>query len=431
MTEPLLDGGALEGVRVLEVGTHVVGPYCAQNLADLGAEVVKIEAPGGDATRRLAGFAPNESKLFHTLNRGKRSVVLDLRQEAAREALRRLTPGFDVFVINARPGVPQRLGIDYETLRGLREDLIYVEHTSYGTRGPDAQRPGGDVVIQAYTGLMAAESKMDEFGAPQRMSSTVLSDYAGGVAGAMGVCAALFRRERTGRGQYISAPLVAAAASFLSYYVSRLPAVDAVTSGPMLERVRAVREAGGGYREILETRGLQVLTQNAAGLLYTNGYPVRDGAIVLGAVSAENRDQIRAALGIEDDPTADPDFNALDPDNWPVIEQVRERIRSIMRTRTMDEWMEVLDAAGAPASRVNLPEEVADEPQLEALGLLLDLEHELTGPERMVGALVEMSESATGARRAAPPLGRDTVAVLTEAGFSTAEIEALTQAARA
>ncbi|MYI83183.1 MAG: hypothetical protein F4056_07820 [Chloroflexi bacterium] len=102
-----------------------------------------------------------------------------------------------------------------------------------------------------------------------------------------------------------------------------------------------------------------------------------------------------------------------------------------MRERTMDEWMEALDAAGAPASRVNLPEELADEPQLEALGLLLDLEHELTGPERMVGALVEMSESATGARRAAPPLGRDTVEVLTEAGFSVAEIEALTQAARA
>ena len=426
MTEPLLDAGALEGVRVLELGTAIVGPYCAQNLADLGAEVVKIEPPGGDPVRQLAGFAPNESKLFHTLNRGKRSVVLDLRGEAGREAVRRLIPGFDVFVINTRPGVPQRLGIDYETLRGLREDLIYVEHTSYGTRGPDARRPGGDVVIQAYSGLMAAESKIDESGAPQRMSSTVLSDYAGGIAGAMGVCAALYRRERTGRGQYISAPLVAAAVSFLSYYVSRLPAVDAVTSDPMLERVRAVREAGGGYREVLDARGLQVLTQNAAGLLYTNGYSVRDGAIVLGAVSPENRDQIRAALGIEDDPTADPDFNALDPDNWPLIEAVRERIRSVMRERTMDEWMKALDAAGAPASRVNLPEEVADEPQLEALGLLLDLEHELTGPERMVGALVEMSESATGARRAAPPLGRDTVAVLAEAGFSAAEIEALT-----
>ena len=426
MTEPLLDAGALEGVRVLELGTAIVGPYCAQNLADLGAEVVKIEPPGGDPVRLLAGFAPNESKLFHTLNRGKRSVVLDLRGEAGREALRRLVPGFDVFVINTRPGVPERLGVDYETLRGLREDLIYVEHTSYGTRGPDARRPGGDVVIQAYSGLMAAESKIDESGAPQRMSSTVLSDYAGGIAGAMGVCAALYRRERTGRGQYISAPLVATAVSFLSYYVSRLPAVDAVTSDPMLERVRAVREGGGGYREVLEARGLQVLTQNAAGLLYTNGYSVRDGAIVLGAVSPENRDQIRAALGIEDDPTADPDFNALDPDNWPVIEAVRERIRSVMRERTMDEWMEALDAAGAPASRVNLPEEVADEPQLEALGLLLDLEHELTGPERMVGALVEMSESATGARRAAPTLGRDTVEVLAEAGFSAAEIEALT-----
>ena len=108
MTEPLLDAGALEGVRVLELGTAIVGPYCAQNLADLGAEVVKIEPPGGDPVRLLAGFAPNESKLFHTLNRGKRSVVLDLRGEAGREAVRRLIPGFDVFVINTRPGVPQR-----------------------------------------------------------------------------------------------------------------------------------------------------------------------------------------------------------------------------------------------------------------------------------------------------------------------------------
>ena len=198
-----------------------------------------------------------------------------------------------------------------------------------------------------------------------------------------------------------------------------------MTSDPMLERVRAVREGGGGYREVLEARGLQVLTQNAAGLLYTNGYSVRDGAIVLGAVSPENRDQIRRRARHRGRPDRRPGLQRARPRHWPVIEAVRERIRSVMRERTMDEWMEALDAAGAPASRVNLPEEVADEPQLEALGLMLDLEHELTGPERMVGALVEMSESATGARRAAPTLGRDTVAVLTEAGFSAAEIEAL------
>lgn len=380
--------------------------------------------------RKLAGFAPNESKLFHTLNRGKRSVVLDLHEEVARAAVRRLASGFDVVVINTRPGVPQRLGLDYETLRSWREDLIYVEHTSYGTRGPDAERPGGDVVIQAYTGLMAAEGKIDEFGSPQRMSSTVLSDYAGGIAGAMAVCAALFHRERTGRGQYISAPLLATALSFQSYYVSKLPAVDAITTDPMLEHVNAVRAAGGSYREILEARGHQVLTQNAAGLLYTNGYPVSDGAIVLGAVSPENRQQIRVALGIDDDPTADPNFNALDPANWPVIEEVRDRIRSIMRERTMDEWMEALDAVGAPASKVRLPEEVADDPQLEALGLMLEIEHDLTGPERMVGSLVEMSETATGANIAAPPLGRDTVEVLSEAGFGPEEIAALNVASR-
>ena len=357
--------------------------------------------------------------------------MLDLRAEAAREAVRRLIPGFDVFVANARPGLPRRLGLGYEALRERRPDLIYVEHTSYGARGPGADRPGGDVVIQACSGLMAAEGKLDESGAPRRMSSTVVSDYAGGLAGAMAVCAALFRRERTGRGQYVAAPLLAAALSFQSYHVSRLPAVDAATVEPMLERVRAIRAAGGGYREALEARGRQVLTQNAAGLLYADGYRVRDGAIVLGAVSPENRDRIRAVLGIGDDPTADPGFDALDPASAPLVERVRGRIRAVMRGRTMDEWMEAFDAAGAPASKVNLPEEAADDPRTGAAGLLLDLEHDLTGPERMVGPLVEMSESATGAARAAPPLGRDTRAVLAAAGFSPAEIEVLRPARRA
>jgi crotonobetainyl-CoA:carnitine CoA-transferase CaiB-like acyl-CoA transferase len=416
--------GPLDGVRVLELTQIVAGPFAGVNLADLGADVVKIEPPEGDGTRVIGQFAPGESKAFHVLNRGKRSIVLDMKRPEAQELVHRIIPEFDVFLANARAGVAERLCVDYETLRKFRPDLIYVESTGFGSSGPSAQRSGSDIVAQAYSGLMAGEAKLDEFGAPQSISCSAVADYATSLAAAMGVSAALYRRAMTGEGEFIQTSLLLSALCLQSGHISQLPVSDELLKRPLLDEIEAIRARGGGYAEIIETRKNANPVGKAFRLYYT-GYGVKDGALILGALTPGNREQMRRALGIADDPSADPEFNALDPAHDAAIEALGERIRTLMLTKTMDEWLEIFDREGAPVSKVHLPEDLATDPQVEAMGYLIDLEHEVTGHERMVGPIVLMQNNPTGAPRAAPPFGVHADEVLTEVGLSAGEIEEL------
>ena len=417
--------GPLAGIKVFEVSQIYAGPYAGQTLADLGADVVKCEPPGGEAVRLWGQFAPGESKDFHTLNRGKRSLVLDLGTEAGQAAVHRLIPDFDVFLINARPGVPQRLKIDYDTLIQYRPDLIYVENSGFGDRGPSATRSGSDVIAQAYAGLMAADGKIDEYGAPEFITASAFADYHAGLGAALGVVAAIYHRAQSGEGQHLATSLLAASLNLASPFVSKVPVYDAMVTDVVMARVQEARSRGASYREQLAAKGDLFETFGKAARLYYGGYNAKDGAVILGALTPANQGQFRRALGVEDDPTAAEDFNALDPESDAIAEQMLERIRNIMLTKTVDEWLEIFDAVGAPASRVHFAEELADDPQVEAMGYMLDLEHELTGPERMVGPIVQMSKTPTGTDRASPPLGRHTEEVLREHGYSDAEIAEL------
>ena len=429
--------GPLDGIRVLELAQIIAGPYCGTALADLGAEVVKLEPPEGEGARRIAQFAPGESKPFHALSRGKRGIVVDLQTARGREVVHRLITGFDVFLTNVRPGVPERIGVDYETLRRIRPDLIYLHNTAFGKPeeiAPDAldaaeaeritRRAGSDIIVQAYSGLMAGDEKVDERGAPQHITATAPADYVAAVAGAMGVSSALYHRERTGEGQYLSTSLLTAALTLQASWIADVPVSDAILVQPLLDQIEQLRSQGASYAEIMQARREQP-RQTRAFRLYYGGYPVQDGAIILGALTPANRAQIRRALGITDDPTDDDDFNALAPESLPVVERLREQISAIFMTTTMEEWMARLDAEGAPASRVSLPEEISRDPEIEALGLLRPIEHPLTGPERHVGPLVRMSATPTGSERPSPPLDADTDAVLHEHGFSEREIASL------
>ena len=418
--------GPLHGVKVFEVSQVVAGPYCGMNLADLGADVVKVEPPGGESTRQSGSIVPGESKGFHSLNRGKRSLVMDLQSPQAQVLAHRLMPGFDVFVINARPGVPERLKVDYDTLRGWRPDLIYFENTGFGRRGPHALRAGSDAVAQAYSGLMAGDGKIDEFGAPEIITATAPADYHAGLAGAMAVSAALFHRANTGQGQHIETSLLQAGLALQGTRAAKLPAFDAQTTDKAMARMYEVKAASGSYREQIEARG-SIFDQmgRAAFRLFYGGYAVKDGGVILGALTPLNRDQMRRVIGIEDDPTADPEFDSMDPESRKLVDQMLERIRAIMLTRTVDEWVEAFELEGAPASPVNFPEDLAEDSQVKAMGYMVDLEHELTGPELMVGPIVTMSETPTGSGHSSPPLGRHTDEVLREHGVTDGEIAEL------
>lgn len=418
--------GALSGVRVLEFSQIVAAPYCGLQLADLGADVVKVESPAGDSVRRLGAALPGEGKFFHWLNRGKRGMVLDLQVEAAQELVHRIVPQFDVVIINSRPGVPARLHIDYETLREFRANLVYLENSGFGPRGPAKMLSGSDIVAQAYSGLMASDGKLDESGAPELITSAPVSDLASGLAGAMGICAALLHRSVSGKGQYLHTSLLASALSLQGHTVSRVPLSDAFVRNPLVARVAELREAHASYEDIMNAR--RQMTRPGGSGLYYGSYRVKDGAVTLGSLTPTNAEQMRHVLGIDDDPTAAPEFDALDPRSAEVTRTMRARIERIMLTKTVAEWLAAFQQEGAPVSGVQLPEELADDPQVEALGIMLELDHELTGPERIVGPIVEMSETPTGARRASPPLGRHTEEVLLECGLTAAEIEALREA---
>ena len=419
--------GALDGIKVLEVTQIIAGPMCGVMLSDLGADVIKIESKAGDGMRLLGQFVPHESKGFHVFNRGKRGMVLDLQQADGQAVVHRLIREMDVFLINARPGVPQRLGIDYESLRAHNPNLIYLENTAYGPTGPSAHRAGADIIAQAYSGLMAGDEKFDEHGGPNLITATTPADFAAAFNSAIAVCAALFHRERTGAGQKIDTSLLAAAMMLQNAFSSRLPASDAIMLDPMLANLTAVRERGGSYRELVGARGGLRALIGGAFLLYYGGYQTSDGAIMLGCVTPANRHQVRNALGLEagDDPTDDGDFNPLADGSSELVDRVRATIAERFAADTTENWVARLDAAGAPAAQVNIPEEMIDDPQVQAIELMVELEHRLTGPETMVGPAFRMSATPPAAQDSSPPLDGDTDDILREYGFSDDNIAAM------
>ena len=330
----------------------------------------------------------------------------------------------DVFLINARPGVPERLGIDYDSLRAHKPDLIYLENTAYGPTGPSAHRAGADIIAQAYSGLMAGDEKVDEHGGPDLITATTPADFVAAFTSTIAVCAALFHRERTGEGQKIDTSLLAGAMVLQNAFASRMPVSDAVLLDPILNGLAAVRERGGSYRDLLGARGGLRALVGGAFFLYYGGLPDlrrRAHARLRHAARIGSKCAMRIGLEPGDDPTDDGDFNALADGSEEIVAGIRAKISERFASDTTENWIAKLDAAGAPASQVNIPEEMIDDPQVQALGIMVDLDHRLTGPETMVGPPFSMSASPLSAQGASPPLDGDTDEVLVEYGYTAEE----------
>ena len=368
-------------------------------------------------------MVPNEGKYFQSLNRGKRSLTVDLQRSEGRKLIHRLLPRFDVVLINYRAGVAARLGIDYPTLSGIKPGLIYASITGFGEGGPFAERAGSDIVAKAYSGLMASEAEVDEHGAPRQSGGTTVIDRASGLAAAMGICAALFHRQRTGDGQELNVSLLHTGLELLSNQVMREPVHDVTLRDPMLHELQERRAAGVRYDELASLRKAQG-PRFAAHRLFYGGYHTAEGALVLGGLTRQNRDVIREVIGSNDE-TDDSDFDAADPVNRQKMEDWRSEIQAKLLRKSAAEWVEELVQGGAPASVVNFPEEMADDPQVVAMGMMGDLVHPVTGPQRVVSPIVRMSKSPTRLVCSAPALAAHSREVLTEAGLSPAEIEEL------
>jgi crotonobetainyl-CoA:carnitine CoA-transferase CaiB-like acyl-CoA transferase len=414
--------GPLYGVRVLEFSLILSAPYAGVQLSDLGAEVIKVEPPGGEPFRYHGTPVPGHSKTFQWANRGKRSLVVDLRRPEGLDVVHRLLDHTDVVLINYRPGVAGRLGLDYESLSRRKPDLIYADINGFGTEGPLAEDAASDIVAQAYGGTVALDAKLDEAGAPAWPAIPV-ADLPSGMAAAMGISAALYHRERTGQGQLLSTSLLRTVMQMGFIAVMEEPVNDAALRDFVRADVARVRDSGGSYGDMIAARQ-RAGVRGSSYSLYFTGYQAKDGGLVLGALTRANRDKIRAVLGIQDDPSDDPGYDGTDPANHERIEQLRERIREIFLQRSVAEWIERLTEVGAPAAPVVLPEDVPEHPQGSLH--MVELEHAVTGPQRQVRPLVDMSASPTAARSAAPIAGHHTDRVLAElGGYSPEEIATL------
>ena len=410
--------GPLVGIRVLEFTQIIAGPFGCQNLSDMGADVIKVEPPEGEPWRLYSQYMPGESKYYHSLNRGKRSLVLNLEDPGAQEVVHRLVPEVDIVVINYRPDVAEKLCIDYARLSALRPNLIYIDNTAWGRKGPWSHRPGYDIIAQAVSGLMAADGKVDEGGAPGTITASPMADYGTGIAIAWAACAALYHRERTGQGQFIETSLLNTALAFQGQYGTDLPAADALKYDKMA-MVDQLRAEGAPYEAVLDAHGAGGIPR--VGNVYYRAFATKDGAVAVGALSPTLRAKVRAAIPTEYLGLYDPEFDARNPEHVAAANIEVAKVEARFRELTTAEWLERLERHGVPCGPVNFVEEAMLDPQTLANEMTVALEHELSGPETQVGPLLRMSATPLAAQGPSPVLGRHTDEVLRSVGYSEAD----------
>ncbi len=386
--------GPLAGIRVLDFSRFQQGPYATRLLADMGADVIKVERPGGEWDRRLRPSPRGLSAFFEALNRGKRSVALDVTKDEGREAALRLASQCDVVVENYRPGVMDRLGLGYDAMRGVNDRIIYAAANGYGPNGPRAAEPMFDMVAQAVAGVSDFVRTPD--GVP-RLASRGFADAAGAVFLAMGIVTALYSRERTGAGQRVDASLVGAC---LGMHASEITiSLDQET---VFRPHRRVTSTSGAFR-CRDDKWLvigatdQKLWSNLCRALERPDL-LGDERFAYGAIREKNRDVLE-----------------------PMVEET-------FATRDRDAWLERLRRENVPAAEVKTFLELADDPDVLANAYIVTEEHPKWGPLRVVGHPFHMSATPPKAGGPAPELGADTEGELAVVGYSPDEIAMLRDA---
>ena len=413
-----MKNGPLNNIRVLEFSLIVAGPFLGMNLADLGADVIKVEPLEGEA-RRQTGTIPGTSKIFQWVNRGKRTLQINLKHPLAKQFIHEMIKSIDVVVINYRPGVPKRLGIDYPTLASINPQLIYANISGFGSEGPLANDSGADMTAQAYSGAMAADGKIDQYDAPEMIAGISLGDTAAGLGAAMGVCAALFHREKTGEGQYLESSLVGGAMALEGGTTMREAETDKSSRSIILERYKEIRDKGGNYKDLIGAR--KSLTPLRRGMNYWCGYNAKDGALVISANTVGGRIQVRESLGITGMGDDDLNIDIHDPNFLTRVEEEHLQIANIIKTKTVSEWMQIFRKKGAPVAPVLLPEEVSEDEQGKFY--FQELMHSVTGAEKQVKPIVSFSVTPSNISSSADMPGDHVEEILREYGLSSAQIQ--------
>ena len=388
----VLANGPLEGIRVLDLTSMISGPVATMMLGDQGADVIKVEPPDGDLVRNLGPNRAGLTATFVSSNRSKRSLVLDLKSSLGMAALKRLIPRADVFVQNFRPGAIERMGLGENVVRALRPDIVYVSISGFGETGPYAHKRVYDPVIQALSGLAAIQADRDT--QRPRMVRTIIPDKTTALTAAQAITAALFARERTGAGQHV-----------------KLAMLDAMVAYLWPEGMTGLTFVG---REVNASRA-----QIAQDLIFQT----TDGYITAGAVSdAEWLGMCKALDRLE----------WLDDERFKTaagrVVYATERLAmtaEVLRQRSSAQWLEVLDREGVPCAPVLSREQVIEHEQIRVNAVIEEHDHPVAGRIRQPRPAARFSGTPAMIRRPAPVLGEHSREILLEAGFTSAEIDAL------
>jgi crotonobetainyl-CoA:carnitine CoA-transferase CaiB-like acyl-CoA transferase len=372
----------LSDLTVLDFSRILAGPYCTMLLGDMGAEVLKVEPPGGDDCRHWGPpFVEGESAYFLAVNRNKKSLCIDLKKERGRQIIRDLLPRVDVVIENFRPGTMARLGLDYPTLSAEHPALVYCSISGYGQTGPLSQRPGYDAVMQGEGGWMGLTGEPE--GAPMKVGAS-LADIFTGMMASEGILAALYRRERSGKGDYVDVALFDSVMATLCYQ-----AQGYLMTGDVPRRLGNRHSSLAPY-ETFETS---------------------DGHVILGVGNDSLWRRFCDAVG-----ERAPDEEQFRTNEGRVLhyDELRGRLEPLFHSRTTSEWVALLESAGVPVGRVRNVAEVFENPQVEARHMKLGVEHPKLGRLPLTGNPIKLARSQEREHLPPPMLGQHNESVLCE-----------------
>ena len=387
--------GPLAGVKVLELAQIMAGPTCGMLLADLGADVIKVERlPGGDDTRSFSRPSVNgESAAFMAMNRNKRGIALNLKIPAARDALKRMAAQADVVTENYRKGALDKLGLGYEALQALNPALIYCSISGYGRTGPYADKGGFDLIAQGMSGLMSITGEPG--GAPVKSGSPVC-DINAGILAALGIVAAYVHRLKTGEGQLVDTSLYEAGIH-QTFWQSAIYFATGNAPGP------------SGSAHILSAP--------------YQAFAASDGWLNIGGANQANWERLARVLGAPE--WIDDARFRSNSERMRNLQALTDLMNARLKTKGVREWIAALEAEGVPCGPINTIADMAGDPQTAARGMVVELQHPVAGATRALGLPIRLSASPGEVRHPAPLLGQHTREVLSEYGFSAAEIDAL------